>query len=206
MKLYNRLLKDYGKNNAFQLKDIQYSDMSKAAVKNALKRLVAKGLVEKYLRGVYYIPSQSIFGKKTLDSEAFIRNNYLYKGDEVIGVYKGYKLLNELGLTTQVPALIEIMSNNAPAEITEEHFGPSKVALSRPPVKITKDNAPLVKVMALLEEAQFKDAPEENRLQAIRTLIKKPYSRQAVSDMVTHYPLKTSKALISTGAIYEIAQ
>lgn len=81
------------------------------ATSKALERLVKEKSINRYATGFFYKPKQTIFGALK-PSEEEILKTYLFKNGKRIGYITGLALYNRLGLTTQVPATIEIACKN----------------------------------------------------------------------------------------------
>ena len=80
--------------------------------KMILTRLVRDGVIDRFGYGVYYKPTQTIWGNSVIGNDTIIRRKYI---EDANGNRKGYitgaRLFNHLGLTTQVPRMTEIVSN-----------------------------------------------------------------------------------------------
>jgi len=81
-------------------------------IKTILNRMNKKGIIEKAYRGIYYIPNDNIFGKMLLGNRQVIKYKYIMdKNGNIKGYFTGAKLFNEAHLTTQVPNVIDIATN-----------------------------------------------------------------------------------------------
>lgn len=76
-----------------------------------LERLQKKGLVKKLSKGRFYKPKMTVFGEKR-PGEQQVLKHYLYQKGERIAYITGTSLYNQLGLTTQVPSVIQIASRS----------------------------------------------------------------------------------------------
>lgn len=110
MSLYVELRNQYGLNNPFLLKDISNED-NYDSVKVTINNLVKKNLVRRYAKGVYYLPKQGLLGEQHPAFDEVLEKKYLIKNGKRIGYYTGVALLNNMGLTTQVPNTLEICTN-----------------------------------------------------------------------------------------------
>lgn len=77
-----------------------------------LSRLVCNGLITRYDRGIYYKSEPTIWGPSTIASDDVLLYKYLQDKDgNIKGYITGARLFNYMGLTTQVPRMTEIVSN-----------------------------------------------------------------------------------------------
>ena len=118
------------------------SDVKKLVGENAkmiLARLVKDGVLVRYGHGVYYKPVKTIWGDSALGKDAIIRHKYIEdRAGNIKGYITGARLFNHLGLTTQVPRVTEIVSNECKGKnkITTEYGA----IVQRPKFKVDNDN------------------------------------------------------------------
>ena len=106
------LMENYGYNEPIFLNDLTIQGLSENAVRQAVKRLVANGFLERYDNGIYYIPKRDgLLGKSYLDLSLVIMRKYIQSKSEIYGYVTGESFANQLGLTTQMPAVIEVVTN-----------------------------------------------------------------------------------------------
>jgi len=107
--------------------------------KMIMTRLVRDGVVARFGQGIYYKPTKTIWGNSVIGNDVIIK--YKYIEDErgnIKGYVTGAKLFNYLGLTTQVPRMTEVVSNECRGKnrtITE--YG---AVVRRPKIKVNNDN------------------------------------------------------------------
>ncbi len=125
-----------------------YNDFSievnqkEAAIKH-LNRLTKSGRLVKLSKGKYYKPEQSRFGQVPA-SEYQVVKDLLEQDGKSIGYMSGYRALNELHLTTQVPNTIHIATNKFKNPTQRGIF---KIRFILQNNIITKENIPLLKVL-----------------------------------------------------------
>ena len=106
--LKSYLMENYGYNEPIFLNDLTIEGMTENAVRQSMKRLVANGFLERYDNGIYFIPKQGgSLGKSYLDPFLVIMRKYVKNKSETYGYITGISFANQLGLTTQMPAVIE---------------------------------------------------------------------------------------------------
>ncbi len=79
-----------------------------------INRLVKKHILVQYLKGIYYRPKKGVFGDKVLNINKVINKKYIFDNKGYKGYYYGPTLFNKLGLTTQVPKNVYIVTNDCP--------------------------------------------------------------------------------------------
>ena len=89
-----------------------FSEYSRAYVFRLIKNMAQSKDLVKFSDGVYYLPRKTFFGISTITADMVVEKKYIYTDDNVCGVYSGLKLLNMFSITTQVPNVIEVVTNN----------------------------------------------------------------------------------------------
>lgn len=96
--------------------------------------------MQQYDEEVYFIPKKttlnSIIGP---NADMVARYRFISKGDNVDAFYAGNTFANQIGISTQVPQVIEIVSNNV-SDDGEVLIGNRRFAVRKPIVPITKEN------------------------------------------------------------------
>ncbi|MEG0621263.1 MAG: hypothetical protein RR477_09080, partial [Raoultibacter sp.] len=113
---YNILLERFGTNEPILTCDIEkaFPGVPKRTLFYRIGQLVEKGEIERYENGVYYIPGKTLAGKTSLNPLKVIEKKYLLDGEgKLCGFWSGATLDNGAGITEQVPACYEVVTNNA---------------------------------------------------------------------------------------------
>lgn len=171
-KLYNTLLDEYGTNTPIFVKDIVVENYSVSWTRNALTELCAEGVVSKAFRGVYYIPTQTRFGLSLLSPEKVLYNKYIYYKGETIGYYSDSILLNQLCISTQVPGVIYITTNNTKNNRHVQKLGHQRYVLKKARVKVTSKNVDSLRLLELVETMRKYSEPFKKHLPAVKSYIK----------------------------------
>ena len=130
-------------DHVFTYTDFNIDVSKKDAVVKALNRMVAAGKIAKLSKGKFYKPRQSRFG--ALKPSAYqIAKDLLEQDGEIIGYISGYNAYNEMGLTTQIPATLQIGTNKYRRAITR---GMYKISFILQPNKITKSTIELLRIL-----------------------------------------------------------
>ena len=105
---YTKFVREYCKNNSgvffdvSKLKDAEFSEVPYKTLLNILNKLEEEGLLKPVSKGVYFI------GEKPMDEE-LISDEYV---DDGKGMFVGYQLFNDVGISDYVDCNIEIYTNN----------------------------------------------------------------------------------------------
>ena len=105
---YTKFVREYCKNNngaifdVSKLKDIEFAEVPYKTLLKILNRLEEEGLLKPVSKGVYFI------GEKPVDEE-LIFDEYV---DDRRGMFVGYQLFNDVGISDYVDCKIEIYTNN----------------------------------------------------------------------------------------------
>lgn len=120
-------------------------------VKVILNRMNKEGILETAYNGVYYIPIENIFGKMAIGNRDIINYKYIKdKEGNIKGYLTGAKLFNDAHLTTQVPNVIDIATNdcNNYNKYTNTNLN---VIIRKPKIKIDNDNYKYLQLFDLIE-------------------------------------------------------
>lgn len=79
-----------------------------------INRLVKENKLSQFIKGIYYKPTKGIFGDKTLNINKVIEKKYICDEKGKKGYFAGAYLFNKVGLTTQIPKEILIVTNECP--------------------------------------------------------------------------------------------
>lgn len=114
-----------------------------------LNRLVKEGKIVQFTKGIYYKPIKGTFGKKILNVNKVITKKYIYDNKGQKGYYSGAYLFNKIGLTTQIPKEILIVTNECPNanDYKNKNLG---VTIRRPKLKITEKNYKYLQLFDIL--------------------------------------------------------
>lgn len=194
----------YGYGTPIFLKDIRIGGKSKTSIRKDLSRAVADGEINRDNRGVYYfdekkdIPSSVSF----LDvlKIKFIKNDYGFPGLDldVYGYYSGYTFLNQIGISQQVPAIREIVTNKTSAKRLFKYD--SYFALLRKgKIEINRFNYKALQffdAFYLLDKDDIKD-----NLDLLKNYILKNLNKNDFEKYIHLYPSKIIKAIVESGLI-----
>ena len=104
-----------------------------------INRLVKDNKLIQFIKGIYYKPLTGAFGNKLLNINKVIDKKYIHDGTRQKGYLTGAYLFNKIGLTTQIPKEILIVTNECPNanDYNNKNLG---VIIRRPKIEINDDN------------------------------------------------------------------
>lgn len=202
------LIKNYGYNEPIFLNDLKIEGLSENAVRQSVKRLVAKGFLERYDSGIYYIPKQStLLGKSYLDPELVVMRKYVRSKFETFGYVTGMSFINQLGLTTQMPAVIEIVTNREATNGRTITIGTQQVRIKKATVTVSNNNAELLQLLDCIGQAEkYTELSMEETIDKMLLYVKqKRFTKEQLSEVSAAITGATAKKLIEWGVIYEFA-
>lgn len=150
MELVKCLKTQYGENTPICFEDIANvcSGYTRGRVYQLIDAAMNSGLLAKAGYDCYYIPTTTPFGKSLLNPRKVIEKKYISNNDEVYGFYTGLALLNSFGITTQMPNVIEVFTNNEATKARRVTINNQTIIVKRARTTINNSN---YKEMMLLE-------------------------------------------------------
>lgn len=148
--LYNYIKEYYKEAEPIFFSDLLCEDITDSTLNQQLKELCEKGLLQQYDEEVYFIPKKSKLNLAVgPNADMVARYRFISKGDNVDGFYAGNTFANQIGISTQVPQVIEIVSNIV-SDDGEVLIGNRRFEVRKPIVPITKENVYVLQMLELL--------------------------------------------------------
>lgn len=202
MNIVNYLADTYGYDTPIFLKDLRIGGKSKAAIKESLYRASKNGQIEKKKNGVYFLRSNKEFGSG-IGFEDVFENKFIYKKDAnydfkelfTIGYYSGQTFLNRIGISNQVPMVLEITTNNTSSKKRFYTCGRAVAIIRKARTEVTFQN---YKILQLLDMFYFltMDEVKDNRELIRRYIKKQQITKFAFSQYIGLYSDNTLKKLV----------
>lgn len=196
------LMENYGYSEPIFLNDLSIEGLSENAVRQSVKRLVASGFLERYDNGIYYIPKHGgLLGKSYLDPSMVIIRKYVENQSDKYGYITGLSFANQLGLTTQMPAVIEIVTNRESTNGRMLMVGNQKVRVKKSSISVSEDNAELLQLLDAIGQAErYTELTIEETVDILITYIrKKRFTKRQLSDVSSALTGATAKKMIEWG-------
>lgn len=137
------MVREYCKNNSgaifdvSKLKDTKFTEVAYKTLLKILNRLEEEGLLKPASKGVYFI------GEKPVDEELFF-DEYV---DDGKGMFVGYQLFNDVGISNYVDCKIEIYTNN----IKSKQKSVGQYFLKKVDLEFDDDTVDLVALLEIID-------------------------------------------------------
>ena len=202
--VYSYIEKNYRPNEPIFLSELNIPGMKAVSVRQQMKKLTESGQLKRFDTGIYYIPKKSMFRSgSTLSVDEVIRRKYLADGENCCGYVGGILFANQLGLTTQVPAVYEIYTNKATTEYRETELANLRVILRKPYCPIDEKNVATLQFLDLLKE--IVDVSEVDGEELTNRLIgymkKKSIRFESMRPFLPYYPERIYKNMYEVGLL-----
>lgn len=202
--VYEYIENKYKPNEPIFLAELDIPDMKPVSVRQQMKKLTEEGRLKRFDAGIYYIPKKSIFRSgSTLSIDEVIRKKYLQDGVNRSGYVGGILFANQLGLTTQVPALYEVYTNKATTEYRETKLANLRVILRKPYCEIDTENAETLQFLDLIKEVV--DISEVDGEELTKRLLgymkKKNIGFESMKPFLPYYPDRIYKNMYEVGLL-----
>ena len=192
--LYNYIKEHYKEAEPIFLSDLLRTNITGSVLNQQLKELCKNGLLQQYDEEVYFIPKKSKLNLTVgPNADMVARYRFISKGDNVDGFYAGNTFANQIGVSTQVPYVIEIVSNNV-ADDGEVLIGNRRFVVRKPVVPITKENVHVLQMLELLVklDAYLDCSYEEAREKFAEYISVCGITKSAVNLYINQYPESVS--------------
>ena len=202
--VYEYIENKYKPNEPIFLAELDIPDMKPVSVRQQMKKLTEEGRLRRFDAGIYYIPKKSMFRSgSTLSIDEVIRKKYLQDGVNRCGYVGGILFANQLGLTTQVPALYEVYTNKATTEYRETKLANLRVILRKPYCEIDTENAETLQFLDLIKEVV--DISEVDGEELTKRLLgymkKKNIGFESMKPFLPYYPDRIYKNMYEVGLL-----
>ncbi len=206
--LYQYLLDNFGENEPIFLNTIEIRGVSNTNLRQQIKKLTDAGKIKRFDTGIYFIPKKSIFYSGTqLSKEKVIEKKYLYDENNRCGYITGLMFANQMGLTTQVPMVYEVVTNKATKDVREASIASSRVLVRKPRTTITDENYKYLQFLDLLKDIDsYAEITGENLQIRINEYMKKSgIIFSMLEPYLNLYPDKLYRNLYETRVIYHVS-
>ena len=186
---YTKFVREYCKNNSgtffdvSKLKDIEFAEVPYKTLLKILNRLEEEGLLKSVSKGVYFI------GEKPVDEE-LIFDEYV---DDRKGMFVGYQLFNDVGISDYVDCKIEIYTNN----IKSKQKSVGQYLLKRVDLEFDDDIVDLVALLEIIGTGYSMKGCDFMAYKKTVDILLKSYSDSSFEKIVKaiHYKYSTIKQL-----------
>ena len=205
MTLGKYLLDKYGFDEPIYSVEIRFANYSRQWIYKELKKLLIGGNIKRFATGIYYFSRKMPWGESQLNPRKVIEKRFLSSGKDIYGYIAGLSLLNQAGLSTQVPNLIELVTNNESTRVRDISIGSQSVRARRSRTLITPHNVKTLQFLDLMNTITPSGLDEIERLMLSKYVKDSGVTRASVSQYAGFFPAKATKNMLESGVIYEIA-
>jgi hypothetical protein len=146
------------------------------------------------------------YGEAGLDPRKVVERRFLSDGNEIYGYVTGISLLNLTGLTTQVPNLIELVTNNETTRVRDIQVGNQRVRARRSRTTVTKTNANTLQFLDLMNAITPNNLDETERYMLSKYIRSSGVTRDSVTQYAGYFPARAMKNMVVSGAAYELTR
>lgn len=184
-----------------------FPEYSRAQVFRYIDKAKENKDIVQFAKGVYYIPNITFWGDlSTITVDSVIEKKYLRNADQTYGIFGGIKLLNNFSVTTQMAAVIEVVTNNETTRCREIDINGRKFILRKSRCEINKNNYAAYTILQLFNDFTEQDQLDESSRRRLFEYIKnRKVTQKQLLDLSMQFPARTTKKLIGSGVINEIA-
>ena len=184
-----------------------FPEYSRAQVFRYIGKAKENKEIVQFVKGVYYIPKITFWGDlSSITADSVIEKKYLRNADQTYGVFGGVKLLNNFSVTTQMAAVIEVVTNNETTRCREIEINGRRFILRKSRCEINKNNYAAYTILQLFNDFTEQDKLDESSRRRLFEYIKnRKVTQKQLLDLSMQFPARTAKKLIGSGVINEIA-
>ncbi len=183
-----------------------FCEYTRAYVFRLIQKAKDAGELVQFSKGVYYLPQKTTFGFSTITVDDVVMKKYVRKNKKVIGIYSGLKLLNLFSITTQMPNIIEIVTNNETMRCRKIEIEGRKFILRKSRCQISSKNAAAYTIMQLFSDLKMQESlSEQSKQKVIHFIEKNRVSINQLINLTNVFPAQTIKKMLMNGVINEIA-
>ncbi len=207
--MVERLRKKFGVNQPIFTSEVleEMSEYSRPRVFQLLKKAEQDEALIKFDKGVYYIPTETRYGKSLISVEQVVRKKYIADKEDVFGIYGGIQMQQSFRLTYQVPTAIEVVTNNETMWTRETKLKNRSIILRKSRLPITRENADAYTILELFSNMDmnryFEDASVQREV--IEFVRDKAIKVKDVYALAGAFPSKTTRKIMESGIINEFA-
>lgn len=162
--LYEYLIERYQPNEPIFVSDIDLP-VSEGNLRQMFKTLCDNGKLTRFDTGVYYLPKKSrLKGGVPLGADVVMKYKYIMRNGQIDGYYTGYTFANQLGITTQVPYMTEIVTNKASAVVREVNLKGRRILLRKARSEINAGNYRVLQFLDLLKDIEVYAEIEKDKV------------------------------------------
>lgn len=208
--LVERLIDRFGYDKPIFTEDIFkcMPEYSHQRIYQLISEEIEKETLVRYDIGVYYLPTETEFGRSVLSFTDVITRKYIQDDEEVFGIFGKNIIDLNFSLSYQVPNIIEVITNKESRDVRVIEIRGRKVVLRKSRLPITSENASAYILMELFNgiDLQLYQEDEQVRKNILKFIEEESIDIQMIYSLASFFPSKVMKNLAISGILYEITQ
>ena len=208
--LVRRLSERFGYDNPIFADDILdcMKDYSRQRVYQLISDAVDRKTLVRFDTGVYYLPTETEFGRSVISVNDVVRKKYIEDGGKRFGIYGKYVIDLNFLLSSQVPNTIEVITNREARDVREIQIRNRRVILRKSRTVITNQNSSAYTLMELFNGIDLERYKSDAQVrQAISDYISQnQINGTTIYGLADAFPARTMKKLAVSGVLDEITR
>lgn len=205
MDIINYLKDIYGYATPIFLKDIRIGRKSKTAIRKELSRAVSENKIIRRSQGVYYFKEEREMARELSFNEIvekkYIKDDFGFPGLNlnIYGYYSGQTFLNMIGISQQVPAVLEVTTNNTSCKRIYQS-GNYRCILRKGRTQIDRLNYKALQFFDMLSSSLTDEEIRENK-ELLYRYISKTLTKNDFLKNINFYSNRVMKIIAEEGLI-----
>ena len=179
--------------------DIGLTEVNK---RRQFKLLTDSGKLSRFENGIYYIPKKSLLGGTVaIPPEIVVEKKYIFRNDKIMGYYSGYVFANKIGISTQMPFVQEIVTNEMGNPIKRLDYNGRSFIVRKSRCEITEENVYTLQFLELLKDVEIYSelTKEETGKKLTEYIFAKSITKEKVDNYLSLFPDKIYKSIYEMG-------
>lgn len=199
--LWDYLVEYYRPGEPIIAADIEVG-LSEVNQRQQFKILTDSGKLRRYENGIYYIPKMSMLGGELkLTPEEVIRSKYIERNRRIIGYYSGCTFANQIGITTQVPFVQEVITNELGSPVKRVNIEGRSFVLRKARTVVTEENCIVLQFLDLLKDiGQYAELQGEELGECLsRYILQNRITKESIDRYLSLFPERIYRSIYETG-------
>lgn len=195
--LYNRIIENYNPGEIIRVNDIS-SDIPVSTIRWQLKQLVDSGKLIRVENGIYCLPKKNSLGLTVYpDAQDVAAARFVEQRKNRVGYFSGTYFANQIGISTQLPYELEIVTNEAGNPVRNVRICGKNFIVRKSNIRIDNGNYKVLQLLDLLKN--FDSYNELEKPEATEKLtayiIKNQIRKSDVDTYLPYYPDRIYKSI-----------
>lgn len=208
MTVYNKIIDNFNCDEPIFVEDIQamFPERSRPWIDKTIKTMVDENMLKRFSNGVYYISRKTVFGDSLLNPQKVILKKYIKDKAEIFGYVSGIALLNRLGITTQMPNKLTIVSNNESSRGRTVTIGNQSVYVMKSSTRVNNENYATLQLLEAIKLIDLNELDEIEKYNIEKYISDNKITLEMVSKYCSFFPDYVSKRVLRGSLIAKLAQ